>query len=120
MIRRPPRSTLFPYTPLFRSDVEVGRVVGLAAAEPDRDDAPVAVLDRVEHGPLGLLRRAAACQVRPQSDLDAVYLAGLLDAVAVAGEDLVQVDAAPVLLRRREDSFDIAATLPLRLRRVLD
>src|SRR3712207_8645875 len=24
MIRRPPRSTLFPYTTLFRSDVEVG------------------------------------------------------------------------------------------------
>src|SRR3712207_7206569 len=26
MIRRPPRSTLFPYTTLFRSDVEIGRV----------------------------------------------------------------------------------------------
>src|SRR5438105_12592822 len=25
MIQRPPRSTLFPYTTLFRSDVEVGR-----------------------------------------------------------------------------------------------
>src|SRR5438093_4549212 len=24
MIRRPPRSTLFPYTTLFRSDVEIG------------------------------------------------------------------------------------------------
>src|SRR3712207_8871136 len=30
MIRRPPRSTLFPYTTLFRSDAEVG------AALPDR------------------------------------------------------------------------------------
>src|SRR3712207_7259819 len=28
MIRRPPRSTLFPYTTLFRSDVRGGRVVG--------------------------------------------------------------------------------------------
>src|SRR5256885_3422811 len=27
MIRRPPRSTLFPYTTLFRSDVERGQVV---------------------------------------------------------------------------------------------
>src|SRR2546422_2174940 len=27
MIRRPPRSTLFPYTTLFRSDVEPGRMV---------------------------------------------------------------------------------------------
>src|SRR2546425_9177986 len=26
MIRRPPRSTLFPYTTLFRSDVEIDRV----------------------------------------------------------------------------------------------
>src|SRR2546422_7633194 len=34
MIRRPPRSTLFPYTTLFRSHAARG---GLAAAEPHRD-----------------------------------------------------------------------------------
>src|SRR2546427_5588482 len=28
MIRRPPRSTLFPYTTLFRSDPRLGRAVG--------------------------------------------------------------------------------------------
>src|SRR2546426_8330020 len=28
MIRRPPRSTLFPYTTLFRSGVKLGREVG--------------------------------------------------------------------------------------------
>src|SRR5690349_21877827 len=40
MLRRPPRSTLFPYTTLFRSDadvvrgdVEQGRVVGLAGED---------------------------------------------------------------------------------------
>src|SRR3712207_8026920 len=37
MIRRPPRSTLFPYTTLFRSDVEVrlagGRLRHVAAAD---------------------------------------------------------------------------------------
>src|SRR3712207_7892859 len=32
MIRRPPRSTLFPYTTLFRSSGEIRRVVGLAVA----------------------------------------------------------------------------------------
>src|SRR5690348_18251722 len=32
MIRRPPRSTLFPYTTLFRSDV-VDAVLGLAGVE---------------------------------------------------------------------------------------
>src|SRR3712207_7688445 len=31
MIRRPPRSTLFPYTTLFRSRREVGRVLGQVA-----------------------------------------------------------------------------------------
>src|SRR3712207_8847951 len=35
MIRRPPRSTLFPYTTLFRSDVET-----------KRDGSPVTVADR--------------------------------------------------------------------------
>src|SRR2546430_13417058 len=32
MIRRPPRSTLFPYTTLFRSELGVGLVVGIAVA----------------------------------------------------------------------------------------
>src|SRR5688572_31497425 len=31
MIRRPPRSTLFPYTTLFRSD---GQVIGIVANQP--------------------------------------------------------------------------------------
>src|SRR2546430_13355687 len=40
MIRRPPRSTLFPYTTLFRSQIErlerrVGVMCELAAGEPD-------------------------------------------------------------------------------------
>src|SRR5690348_17976195 len=37
MIRRPPRSTLFPYTTLFRSDGELAEVVGLVDEE-DADD----------------------------------------------------------------------------------
>src|SRR3712207_6892799 len=41
MIRRPPRSTLFPYTTLFRSQV-AGR--GLTELEPDLDRRLVAVL----------------------------------------------------------------------------
>src|SRR2546422_5179199 len=42
MIRRPPRSTLFPYTTLFRS---VDQGVG-GEREPDRDEAPEHPLDR--------------------------------------------------------------------------
>src|SRR3712207_8606225 len=41
MIRRPPRSTLFPYTPLFRSAVPVARgvlgTVGLDLDDPSAD-----------------------------------------------------------------------------------
>src|SRR2546428_8178347 len=54
MIRRPPRSTLFPYTTLFRSHV------GLAPNElrdPERDAATVA---RQLHLPLDDVRQALA------------------------------------------------------------
>src|SRR5258707_11666394 len=33
MIRRPPRSTLFPYTTLFRSDVYLAATTGIEGAE---------------------------------------------------------------------------------------
>src|SRR5260221_6643747 len=64
MIRRPPRSTLFPYTTLFRSLLAVGqpafeqlqedplrppvvaRLVGAELAGPVDRDAPLAKLDR--------------------------------------------------------------------------
>src|SRR2546422_2419600 len=58
MIRRPPRSTLFPYTTLFRSVLGRGRVVpapGQGEAEPEvrvvvrrarLDDHPEVVRDR--------------------------------------------------------------------------
>src|SRR2546430_7121398 len=50
MIRRPPRSTLFPYTTLFRSAVRRGRhidkpLVGVAVARA----VPRKVLERCEH-----------------------------------------------------------------------
>src|SRR5256885_11024669 len=47
MIRRPPRSTLFPYTTLFRSRQREGR-----AGEPDQRDLepPLHEADRVQHG----------------------------------------------------------------------
>src|SRR3712207_7363965 len=47
MIRRPPRSTLFPYTTLFRS--RAGSVRGLRRARPGRDVA--VVLLRRDPGP---------------------------------------------------------------------
>src|SRR5256885_6506229 len=57
MIRRPPRSTLFPYTTLFRSPV-------IVLAEHLADDLGDAVHGG---GPLdGHLRRALARRVRPE------------------------------------------------------
>src|SRR2546425_8987554 len=43
MIRRPPRSTLFPYTTLFRSRVRPG-ALGLAAQQIEQDAAAVLFL----------------------------------------------------------------------------
>src|SRR3712207_6919571 len=37
MIRRPPRSTLFPYTTLFRSDAIIDEIVAGAAREVERE-----------------------------------------------------------------------------------
>src|SRR5258708_18303976 len=49
MIRRPPRSTLFPYTTLFRSELgrEVARDHGVDVAEEEREE--VARRERAEH-----------------------------------------------------------------------
>src|SRR5687768_17926723 len=48
MIRRPPRSTLFPYTTLFRSrsDATASPLGGAPAAAAGDDSAYAAVLDR--------------------------------------------------------------------------
>src|SRR5437762_10665120 len=47
MIRRPPRSTLFPYTTLFRSQEPIVEVPRMRAREPDAVDA-VHVMNRFE------------------------------------------------------------------------
>src|SRR3712207_8274920 len=59
MIRRPPRSTLFPYTTLFRSRALDRRAQ--RAAAPDRLPPPPA--DRAGRPP-GPLRRGLAARVR--------------------------------------------------------
>src|SRR3712207_9521138 len=49
MIRRPPRSTLFPYTTLFRSPVDRAQERGLAAARRADQRGDAAGLDRDGH-----------------------------------------------------------------------
>src|SRR3989442_6999916 len=69
MIRRPPRSTLFPYTPLFRSPVE--RTVSSAALArglvAEADVRPRVARHRPPHpragGPLGRRRGAERADI---------------------------------------------------------
>src|SRR2546430_17134987 len=67
MIRRPPRSTLFPYTTLFRSQIRhVGGDPpggGNVVDRIERDDPQLAVLDRMRRG--GVSTRREECRGRP-------------------------------------------------------
>src|SRR3712207_7477943 len=77
MIRRPPRSPLFPYTPLFRSD-------------PSRDVVPA-----VEHTEI-LQSEGRACNIIPEE--------GPLDTIAGIGPDhLVCVVEVHCLAARSEE-----------------
>src|SRR2546430_17398363 len=58
MIRRPPRSTLFPYTTLFRSVLEIEGQAALVAVREHEDDAD-AVLEQVGARPVALPQPAA-------------------------------------------------------------
>src|SRR3712207_7733425 len=70
MIRRPPRSTLFPYTTLFRSEAD--RVGDRRRRVARAHDVVLGLVDRAE-------RREAA------------VLADRAQAIAATGEDLVRV-----------------------------
>src|SRR5258707_9859172 len=52
MIRRPPRSTLFPYTTLFRSRRKVGRCLraGVPAVGVDADPLAARASEQAHHG----------------------------------------------------------------------
>src|SRR5438876_11000625 len=67
MIRRPPRSTLFPYTTLFRSDVRVPGVHGARSAALDacapEDDRAAELLG--DHGADLGTPRARPVRVQP-------------------------------------------------------
>src|SRR3712207_9402297 len=56
MIRRPPRSTLFPYTTLFRSDAATGGMLGVVRlhADANHETGEYAILMRSDLKGLGL------------------------------------------------------------------
>src|SRR5690348_18025471 len=76
MLRRPPRSTLFPYTTLFRSRAQALRVRHAAAARAEREGGRPTVLrtrrgtrvrrDRTSHP----RRSQSRCAVRRDGGLD--------------------------------------------------
>src|SRR5256885_585545 len=83
MIRRPPRSTLFPYTTLFRSGAgaarrsarQTGGVLFSAAIQPDSQQLPLHL-----HGPRarhGEIRRPAVSRaMEPRRQWDFEFLEG--------------------------------------------
>src|SRR6266481_2648742 len=76
MIRRPPRSTLFPYTTLFRPRARSGRARGAACGEPDPVDAHRVRPPRAVHAPsaegaapVGALRERVGLRPWPRIEL---------------------------------------------------
>src|SRR3712207_6967566 len=65
MIRRPPRSTLFPYTTLFRSDERAARAEALAHA---REDARVEPHRPREERAQGVEAQPTLKQLAPRSE----------------------------------------------------
>src|SRR2546430_12391754 len=66
MIRRPPRSTLFPYTTLFRSLVAVERA---SLRGDQRHDAPDPVVHGDRHRELGVEMEEHTSELQSQSNL---------------------------------------------------
>ena len=71
---------------------QLGRVLGFGTTEPKAHDATLPVFDGEGHDLLYRDRIGVAGDVGRQPDLDAQLLAGLLRAVAVAGEQLVGIE----------------------------
>src|SRR5947208_15810519 len=84
MLRRPPRSTLFPYTTLFRSRQRSVEVVGDPA--PALPSAGLAQVTRV----FGRERNQAGLGLAGLGDDDLPPLGGLLDQLGEMGLRLVQ------------------------------
>src|SRR3712207_6887962 len=74
MIRRPPRSTLFPYTTLFRSHVHIPDLPGFGRSTkppkvltiPDLADALAAWMAEAGLGRAALVGNSLGCQIRSE------------------------------------------------------
>src|SRR3712207_6600705 len=88
MIRRPPRSTLFPYTTLFRSAVTLARMVHAAGPR----------LTGLHHGTYDYSAALGIAAAHQASDHPAADLAKDLMQVSVAGTGAVAVDGSTNVL----------------------
>src|SRR2546427_10402200 len=110
MIRRPPRSTLFPYTTLFRSPSSAPRWASWDApgpSPPHRSGSPGPARDRPESGRARrhTPRVALVGPLDPFSDCDADdacdFLAGYHDPLTLELGTQAAVEVHPLLLERR-------------------
>src|SRR3712207_9247329 len=76
MIRRPPRSTLFPYTTLFRSRRELAREVGADAAFEPGEDLRERVLEATGGRGADVAVEASSSGAALQAAVDAVAAEG--------------------------------------------
>src|SRR3989449_5463332 len=108
MIRRPPRSTLFPYTTLFRSHFRHASLDLVL----DRDDGGFGDLGDRETGGLDLFRAEAVTgyvdHVVNAAEDAVVAVGGLHRAVAAQERPVVPVFAARVLIVLGEVGLDVA------------
>src|SRR3989475_5591022 len=142
MIRRPPRSTLFPYTTLFRDGIPMDSLItaaarALAAGDPLgalnrvalRDDAPALALRGIAMAQLGDLDRAKALvrrAARAFGPKEAVARARCIVAeaeIALVSRDLgwptKALDAARATLEAHGDRVNAAHARHLEVRRLL-
>src|SRR2546425_5436274 len=117
MIRRPPRSTLFPYTTLFRSlpwnavsaielEDPAGDVVEKVAVMGDRDDRPRVFLQ---------------VALEPRDRLDVEVIGGLVEQQHVRAREEESAERhAPALAARDLGDLHVAGRHPERVHRELD
>src|SRR3712207_3061521 len=88
MIRRPPRSTLFPYTTLFRSDIEIGDPVHGVEHFEDGEAAAISAVENMVRSRIGdQLFEGMDMRIGEVADMNIVADAGAVGRFIVGSED---------------------------------
>src|SRR2546429_6617397 len=120
MIRRPPRSTLFPYTTLFRSQEEVADALRTLAIDAERTGQPLGLGDRdrlaawshVQLHALTYERLELTVQAGPVGEGDAraaeLWVGLARAALATAREDTRPTPTGPAVIAQAIDQHSKA------------